>query len=386
MSVPLTPELLLQERFIDVRNVRAIFAGGGTGGHLFPAIAIAEELKALAPGSEILFVGTKEKIEARVVPEKGFRFRTIWISGFHRSMRLSNLLFPVKVCVSMMQAFSILKEFRPDVVIGTGGYVSGPMLYAATLNGIPTLIQEQNSYPGETTRFLAKRVNEVHLAFEQSKKHLTQARTVVVSGNPTRKDLGKPGVEESLRYFGLQVDGKMQTVLIFGGSLGAASINTAVMNHLDELLKKNIRIIWQTGNTTDDRFAILRKKYPGDRLWLNTFIDRMDYAYAASDLIVCRAGATTIAELTLLGKPALLVPYPRAAADHQTENARALAQAGAAVLVADNEINERLAATVLELLERTTLERMSSESKKLARPDAAHVIAEHVVRLAGEGR
>ncbi len=369
---------LLSERCI---NLRAIFAGGGTGGHLFPAIAIADELKVLAPSSEILFVGTKEKIEARVVPQKGYDFRTIWISGFHRSLKLSNLLFPVKVIVSMMQAFSIIKEFRPDVVIGTGGYVSGPMLFAATLKSIPTLIQEQNSFPGETTRFLSKRVNEVHVAFEESKKYLPQAQHVFVSGNPTRKDLGKAEREESLRYFGFRTDDRVQTVLIFGGSLGAASINDAVLNHIDELLANNIRVIWQTGKTTDSRLPALRVKYSADRLWINTFIDRMDYAYAASDLVVCRAGATTIAELTLLGKPAVLVPFPRAAADHQTKNAKTLEQAGAAIVITDHEFNERMMSIIHEVLNNNVLERMSAKSKKLAKPDAARVIAQRIMRL-----
>jgi UDP-N-acetylglucosamine--N-acetylmuramyl-(pentapeptide) pyrophosphoryl-undecaprenol N-acetylglucosamine transferase len=281
----------------------------------------------------------------------------------------------------MMQAFSIIKEFQPDVVIGTGGYVSGPMLFAATLKSIPTLIQEQNSFPGETTRFLSKRVNEVHIAFEESKKYLPHAKHVYVSGNPTRKELGKPGREGSLQYFGFRSEERVQTLLIFGGSLGAGSLNGGVLNHLDELLANDIRIIWQTGKTTDPRIIALRDKYSTDRLWINAFIDRMDYAYAASDLIICRAGATTIAELTLLGKPAILVPFPHAAADHQTKNAKTLEQAGAAVVVADHEFNERLMSVVRQVSNNNVLERMGAESKKLAKPDAANIIAKRILQL-----
>jgi UDP-N-acetylglucosamine--N-acetylmuramyl-(pentapeptide) pyrophosphoryl-undecaprenol N-acetylglucosamine transferase len=362
---------------------RVLFAGGGTGGHLFPALAIAGEVKTLRPDAEILFVGTKQKIEARVVPAQGFGFRTIWISGFHRSLRISNLLFPVKVIVAMMQAFSILREFRPDVAVGTGGYVSGPMLFASTLRHIPTLIQEQNSYPGETTRFLAKRVNEVHITFEQSRRFLPAGGPVFLSGNPTRGSLGRADGADALRYFGFTPDPAQRTLLVFGGSLGAAAINRAVERSLEELLRNDVRVIWQTGAADADAAAALRGKIGADRLWAGAFIDRMEYAYAASTLVLCRAGATTIAELTRLGKPAILVPYPRAAANHQVENARALVEAGAALMVGDDAIGERLAPMVLGLLNGRDLPAMSARSLALGKPDAAQVLARHVLRLAG---
>lgn len=363
--------------------IRVVFAGGGTGGHLFPALAIAGELRAMEPDAAILFVGTKRKIEARIVPEQGFRFRTIWISGFHRSLRVGNLLFPVKVIVAMIQAFSILNKFRPDVVVGTGGYVSGPMLFAATLKGIPTLIQEQNSYPGETTRFLAKRADEVHITFEESRRHLPKRGGIFLSGNPTRGSLDHVDAEAALGYFGFSNDPSMKTLLVFGGSLGAASINRSLERNLDELLRNGIRVIWQTGADDAAAAAGCRARHGAQRLWVGAFIDKMEYAYAASTLVLCRAGATTIAELTRLGKPAVLVPYPRAAANHQAENARTLVDAGAAVMVEDRAIGDQLVGTVLRLLNGGDLGRMSANGRTLGRPDAAKVLARRVMALSG---
>ena len=361
--------------------LRAIFAGGGTGGHLFPAIAIADEVRKQQSDANILFVGTKDKLEARVVPQKGYEFRSIWISGFRRSFTLNNFLFPCKVMVSIMQALSILKKFQPQVVIGTGGYVSGPVLYAATLLKIPTLIQEQNSYPGITTRMLASRVNEVHLTFAASKKFLRRNDNVFVSGNPTRNDLETAPRSEALSYFGFNAGEQRKTVLIFGGSLGAHSMNIAVMNSLDQLINNNLRVIWQTGKEDIAQAELSEKKYSAGNIWAGAFIERMDYAYAASDLVICRAGATTIAELVRLGKPAILVPYPHAAANHQVENARSLVDAGAAELINDDEVSEKLLQTTLTLLEEKRLQQMSIQSKTLGKPEAAKSVADRVVQL-----
>jgi UDP-N-acetylglucosamine--N-acetylmuramyl-(pentapeptide) pyrophosphoryl-undecaprenol N-acetylglucosamine transferase len=365
-----------------VAALRAIFAGGGTGGHLFPAIAIADELKMLQTDAAMLFVGTKGKIEARVVPQQGYEFRTIWISGFHRSFRIGNLLFPLKVIVSTMQAISIIKKFRPEVVIGTGGYVSGPALYAATLLKVPTLIQEQNSYPGVTTRLLAKRVNEVHLTFEQSRKYLQRKDNIFVTGNPTRHDLDNVNITDAIEYFGFDSKTANKTILIFGGSLGAHTINLAVMKNIEQLLKHNFSIIWQTGKEDAEEAQNIFSKYPSTQVWINSFINRMDYAYAISDLVVCRAGATTIAELTRLGKPAILVPYPSAAANHQVENAASLVECGAAELLYDNEVSEKLSATIMSLVHENRLKQMSEQSKNLGKPNAAREIALRVINLA----
>jgi UDP-N-acetylglucosamine--N-acetylmuramyl-(pentapeptide) pyrophosphoryl-undecaprenol N-acetylglucosamine transferase len=359
-----------------------MFAGGGTGGHLFPAIAIAEEIRRREPGAEILFVGTRQKIEARVVPGYGYGFRTIWISGFHRGLKLSNLTFPFKVIVSIMQAISIIRDFRPHVVVGTGGYVSGPVLRAAIMLKLPTLIQEQNSYPGVTTRVLARKVNEVHLTFESSRRHLRRTDNVFVTGNPTRRDLENVDRIAACTYFGFSPEARKKTLLVFGGSLGAHTINQAVKLGLDRLVQGELRIIWQTGVEDYPDAGRDAARYPRGTVWVSAFIDRMDYAYVLSDLVISRAGATTLAELTRLGKPSILVPYPHAAADHQTENARTLASQGAAELLTDREVSEKLVATVDALLSSGQLESMGTQSKKLGKPAAAGEIAQRVIHLA----
>ena len=365
-----------------MRSARFIFAGGGTGGHLFPAIAIAEELKKLDPRAEILFVGTKDKIEAQVVPNKGYAFRPIWISGFRRGVSIDNILFPLKAGVALMQAKSIITEFKPSVVVGTGGYVSGPVVFAATLFKLPTIIQEQNSYPGFTTRLLARRVSEVHITFEVTKQYLGRTESVYLSGNPTRSDLENVDITKAFNYFGFNQNDDRRTVLIFGGSLGATTINEAVDKNLDDIIKNKIRLIWQTGKANYAHSVQLSKKYPKTAIWVQPFIDRMDYAYAVSNLVVCRSGATTIAELTRLGKPAILVPYPHATANHQTDNAKALTDFGAAVMLNDNEVSDKLLHTVLSLFEDSRLKEMSERSKQLGKPDAGKIIAERVLLLA----
>ena len=362
--------------------LRAIFAGGGTGGHLFPGIAIADAIKQIVPGAEILFIGSKGRIEARIVPQRGYKFRSLWISGLRRGFRISNFLFPLKVVVSTMQALAIMREFKPDVVVGTGGYVSGPPLYAATLMRIPTLIHEGNSYPGITTRLLAKRVDEVHLTFDRTKNYLPTTQNVLITGNPTRDDLEGASLVDAYSYFGFRKSEEKKTVLIFGGSLGARSINEAVGKHIDQLLKSNLRVIWQTGEDYFESAKAVCANYPRDMVWVSPFIDRMDYAYAASDIVVCRAGAVTIAELTRLGKSAILIPYPHAAENHQVGNAKSLTEQGAAELLYDDQVGEKLPSVLLKMLDGSTLKKMSEQSKKLGRPDAARAIAERVMHLA----
>jgi len=365
-----------------VRPLRIIFAGGGTGGHLFPAIAIAEEIKRIKPHAEVLFIGTKSKIEARVIPQKGWAFRKVWISGFHRSLRIGNILFPLKVVVSFMQSAAIIRKFRPDAVVGTGGYVSGPVLRAAVLLGVPTVIQEGNSYPGVTTRMLAAKADEVHLTFESSKKYFRRSDNLFVTGNPTRSGLENVKRVEALAYFNFSEAPDTKTVLVFGGSLGAHTINRAVEKYIGRLIASGVRLIWQTGREDLEKALEVCAGYPPARLWAGAFIDRMDYAYALSDLVVSRAGATTVAELSRIGKPALLVPYPHAAANHQVENARALAEAGAAEIVLDNEINEKFLERVMAALEENCLKEMGERSKVLGKPEASRSIAESVIRLA----
>jgi UDP-N-acetylglucosamine--N-acetylmuramyl-(pentapeptide) pyrophosphoryl-undecaprenol N-acetylglucosamine transferase len=360
-------------------HMTVLFAGGGTGGHLFPALAIADEIVRTAPGSRCVFVGTKKKIEARIVPAKGYEFLTIWISGFHRRLTLDNALFPVKVAVSLVQSARILRRVKPDVVVGTGGYVCGPILYAASVMGIPVVIHESNSYPGVTTRMLARRAAEVMITFEETKKWLPAGVKALVMGNPTRAELDAAGRAESSASYGF--DPSMKTLLVFGGSLGAASINEALEACAKQLTADGgLQIIWQTGSYPgSERFKACESK----QVRVMEFIDAMSRAYAASDLVVCRSGATTLAELTRLGKPAILVPYPRAAANHQELNARALVDSGAAQMIADGELNATLAPAVRALMlndaERAL---MSRKSKALGRPAAGEEIARRIRALA----
>jgi len=355
-----------------------LLAGGGTGGHLFPALAIADEIKRLEPNATFLFLGTKGKIEARVVPQRGYAFRTIWISGFHRRLTIDNLLFPLKVIVSLIQSLFVIRQFKPDVVVGTGGYVCGPILFMASLLGIPTVIHESNSYPGVTTRLLAARVSTVFIAFEEARRWLKRSDNVILMGTPTRDALGTISRDAGAAAFELE-QGK-KTLLVFGGSLGAVSINNAVLASLDEWGQRGIQLIWQTGQGDYERIrsAIGSKT----AIWLGAFIDKMEYAFGAADLVVCRAGATTLAELTRVGKPAIVVPYPHAAGDHQTHNARSLANAGAATMITDQNLAKEFGPNVLALLESPArLAAMSAESKKLGRPAAGPEIAASIRRM-----
>jgi UDP-N-acetylglucosamine--N-acetylmuramyl-(pentapeptide) pyrophosphoryl-undecaprenol N-acetylglucosamine transferase len=369
---------------VQNRNIKYLFAGGGTGGHLFPALAIADEIQKLQPGADILFVGTKNKIEARIVPQKGYKFLTIWISGFQRNLRINNLLFPIKVLVAMIQSLIIIKSFKPDVVIGTGGYVCGPILYTASILGINTVIHESNSYPGFVTRLLASRMSKVFLTFDETKKFLKNASNQEVVGNPTRQILENVDRGEAIRFFRLDNDKK--TLLIFGGSLGSASINDGILKIVGNILNKNIQIIWQTGERDFERVKNEIERLNlgmSSGVWLCKFIDRMEFAYSAADVIVSRAGATTIAELTRIGKCAILIPYPNAAGDHQTVNAKTLADAGAALMLADNEIKDKIEQLFMRLFDDSNLlSVMNEKSKELGRPQAGINIARKIIEMA----
>ncbi len=355
-----------------------LVAGGGTGGHLFPALAIADEIKKLQPDAVFLFLGTKGKIEARVVPQRGYAFRTIWISGFHRRVTIDNLLFPLKVLVSLVQSFFVIRRFRPDVVVGTGGYVCGPVLLVASMMKIPTVIHESNSYPGVTTRLLATRATQIFIAFDEARRWLKRADHVTIAGTPTREILGTVSRSASREFF--RIDPNKKTLFVFGGSLGAASINNAVLETLDDLLDGGIQLIWQTGQGDFERVrAAIGYRSIG---WLGAFIDRMEYAFGAADLVVCRAGATTLAELTRVGKPAIVIPYPHAAGDHQTHNALSLAEAGAAVMIADANARQTLKTVSLGLLgDPARLENMGTASARLGKPEAGRTIAEAILEM-----
>jgi UDP-N-acetylglucosamine--N-acetylmuramyl-(pentapeptide) pyrophosphoryl-undecaprenol N-acetylglucosamine transferase len=364
---------------VQKENSRILIAAGGTGGHLFPAISIAEQIKQIEPAVEFLFVGAKGRIEERVIPEHGYPFRPLWISGFARGLKARNILVPLKILVALMQSIALIRTFKPHVAVGTGGFVTGPVLFAASLLHVPTLIQEQNSFPGFTTRRLARKVSEVHVGFEETTRFLKSARNVRVSGNPTRDTLGTIGKEKGVRFFNL--DPQKKTLFVFGGSHGASSINTAVLGFVEDLCGRGIQLIWQTGERDYEKIKSDVVSLAG--VHVEKFIEHMEYAYAAADLIVCRAGAITLAELTRVGKAAILVPYPHAAAGHQLLNARTLVDTGAAALVLDHELVPALRHAVFELLQDDRRrDEMARRSRSLGKPDAAKTIAEAVLRLA----
>ena len=362
------------------RPLTLVFAGGGTGGHLYPALAIADEIRRRHPDAVIVFVGTAGKIESRVVPARGYPLVTIWISGFRRRLSAGNMLFPLKLLVALLQSIILVWRKKPDVVIGTGGYVCGPVVAAAQMLGVRTLIQEQNSVPGATTRMLAVRADEVHIAFERTGGYLRRRDNLRLTGNPTRDALGGVTREEGARFFGL--DAEKKTLLVFGGSRGAATINAAMAPLAGSLAGEGIQIVWQTGDEDFEALGRTLGELP-ERVKMYPFIERMECAYAVCDLAICRAGATSLAELTRTGVPSILIPYPYAAADHQTENAKAMVEAGAGILMPDADAGTLLPQAVRGLInDRERLRSMGEAARLLGRPGAAGVLADAVERLA----
>jgi len=358
-------------------TLKIMIAAGGTGGHIFPALAIAEEIQSHFPTAQFLFVGTQNRMEARIVPQHGFPFATIWISGFRRGFYLSNIIFPLKVAVSLVQSYALLHRFSPDVVIGTGGFVCGPVLYVASVMKIPTVIHESNSYPGVTTRMLAQRATLVLLAFEQTKKWLRRTETSAVVGTPTRSSLGTVSHNDGCVHF--HFDPSKPTVLVMGGSQGAAGINSAVRANLDALLSNSVQLLWQTGERD---YEELKSFVKNSQVWIAPFISEMEYAYAAADVVVCRAGAITVAEVTRLGKAAIFVPFPAAAADHQRLNAQMLANAGAAVMIPELSLKDELLPNILRLIQNNDeRKRMEDECRKFGNPDATKDIVNKIFEV-----
>jgi UDP-N-acetylglucosamine--N-acetylmuramyl-(pentapeptide) pyrophosphoryl-undecaprenol N-acetylglucosamine transferase len=346
---------------------KVLFAGGGTGGHVYPALALAKEFS--LRGYTCSFVGTSNHIEARLVPEAAYDISFIWISGFQRSLKLSNLLFPIKLLVSLWQSYKILSKEKPKLVIGTGGYVSGPLVYMASKRGIPCLIQEQNSFPGITTKFLEKHVNEVHIAYNYARRFL-KSDAVFVSGNPVRHfNLAKPPQEK-----------RRLTVGIMGGSLGALSINRVIQSLL--LAGHPIKaaeLLWQTGKTSYNEFKDTEIEH-GE---ISEYITDMADFYASADIIICRAGAISLAELAMAGKAAIIIPYKYAAEDHQTHNANVFKNAGAAFVFADDtNLLKNVDTALVDLLSKDELRnKMAANSAKLATPNATKEIVDHGIKL-----
>jgi UDP-N-acetylglucosamine--N-acetylmuramyl-(pentapeptide) pyrophosphoryl-undecaprenol N-acetylglucosamine transferase len=319
------------------------------------------------------------------VPERGFRFLPISVAGFRRAFSPGTLVSAGKVVVALIQSFLVIKKEKPEVVVGTGGYVCGPPLFVAWLCRIPTLLQEQNSYPGVTTRLLARFATEVHLSFERTRRYLKRTDRVSVTGNPTREAIGT--VERAVAAARMGVDPNRFTLLVVGGSRGARSINDAICSALPVLEEMRLQVLWAAGKEEYERVlgTLPGAGGPGSLARVFPYIAEMEYAYGAADLAVCRAGATTIAELTRAGLPSVLVPYPFAAADHQTENARAMAEAGASVLIPDRDLAGRLVPELRALVnDRERLRAMAANARALAAPRAAALLAEAIFRLAGE--
>lgn len=356
---------------------RFLFAGGGTGGHLFPAVAVAERIRARLPESQILFIGTKNKIEGKVVPQLGFEFRSIWIKGFSRKISLENFLFPLKLVVSIVQSIAINMNFKPKVAIGSGGYVSGPAIFGSSLIGAKVILIEQNSYPGVTTRLLERFADEIHISFEETKQYLRKKEKVFLTGNPIRQNLHSMDKTEALEHFGFTQDKK--TLLILGGSLGARSINDAAASSITQLSDSNVQIIWQTGKIYYEDY----KKYASDNVLVMPFIENMNLAYSACDLLVSRAGATTIAEIVGLGIPSVIIPSPNVAENHQYYNAKSLADKDAALLIDDKAVKEILADTVTStIFNDGLLAKLKKNVSELSGKNAAEIIASNAINYA----
>ncbi len=368
---------------MNSENPRIIISGGGTGGHIYPAVAIANALREICPGAQVLFVGALGKMEMEKVPKAGYNIVGLPIIGLQRSLSLSNLLFPYKLARSLWMARQVIRQFDPHVAVGVGGFASGPLLQMASLAGIPTLIQEQNSYAGITNRLLSRKAARICVAYPGMEKFFPKEK-ILLTGNPVRKDIadisGKK--ETALAHFGLS--GSRKTLFVMGGSLGARSINESIENSLQFLTGQDIQVIWQTGKLFADRARqTIEQLRLGHLVKAFDFIYEMDLAYAAADAIVSRAGALSVSEICLAGKPAILVPYPYASEDHQTSNAQVLVSGQAALLVKDSDAGEQLGQKVAGLMENEKLRKTLSENcRSLGFPDAAVQIATEVLGLA----
>ncbi len=358
-------------------NLRVILSGGGTGGHIYPAIAIADEIKRRYPDAEILFVGAKDRMEMEKVPQAGYPIEGLWISGVDRSFSLRNFMFPFKLMSSLSRSRKIINKFNPDIVIGTGGFASGPLLRVAISKGIPTLIQEQNSIPGITNRILAKYANTICAAYEKVKEVFPAEKTII-TGNPVRQDLLEVNKlrDNALAHFNLSAEKK--TVLILGGSLGARRINRLIENDLKKFNDEDVQLIWQIGKLYYDEY----KKYDSMNVRAKEFINRMDYAYAAADVIISRAGAGSVSELCIVGKPVLFIPSPNVAENHQAKNALAVTDHDAALMITEDELTERFEPCFFSLLkDERRMHQFATNIKKLALPNATSDIVDEVEKL-----
>ena len=360
-----------------MKKPRFIISGGGTGGHIYPAVAIANELKSRFPEAEFLFVGAKDKMEMQKVPQAGYAIKGLWISGIQRKLTLDNAMFPLKLLLSMWNSFRIINSFKPDVVIGTGGFASGAVLKAASMLNIPTVIQEQNSYPGITNKLLAKKANKICVAYENLERFFPKDK-MILTGNPVRQDLiNEASKSEAISYF--KLDANKKTLLVLGGSLGARRINQLIEKELDFLLSQNIQIIWQCGKLYLNDYSKYNEK---ENVQVVAFIDRMDLVYAAADVVISRSGASSVSELCIVGKPTIFIPSPNVAEDHQTKNAKAISDKNGAILIKESELDAQFEKVFSDLISNESKQaELSQNIKKLAKPNATKDIVEEIIKL-----
>lgn len=365
---------------IENKHIKLIIAGGGTGGHIFPAVSIANATKQIRPDTDILFVGAKGKMEMEKVPKEGYKIIGLDIAGFNRSSLLKNITLPFKILKSFLQAKKILNEFKPDVVVGVGGFASFPILYMAQQKAISTVLQEQNSFAGKSNKILGRKATAICVAYDNMERFFPKEK-IVKTGNPVRQSIANNQIakEEGIRFFNLNKNKKI--IFAFGGSLGAKSINEALLHSFKNIVEENIQLIWQTGT----HFFNLAKEATEEfqnSIKVVEFIREMDYAYAAADIIISRAGASSISELSIVGKPVIFVPFPFASEDHQTFNAKALVNQNAALLIADNQAQNELVSKVISLIqdEQTCL-KLSKNIKQFAITNADKMIAEKLIEI-----
>ena len=359
------------------KKINILISGGGTGGHIYPAIAIANEIKQRYSNAEFLFVGAKDRMEMEKVPSAGYKIEGLWISGIQRRLTLDNLSFPFKLLSSIWKSKKIVKQFKPDVVIGTGGFASGPVLYVAASKGIPTLIQEQNSYPGITNKLLSKKATSICVAYDQLERFFPKEK-IIKTGNPVRQDLLTVDVKRNAGLDFFKLDKEKRTLLVIGGSLGARTINKLLASSVEWLVKENIQVIWQTGKLYIEEY----KKYNDfEGVQVQAFLNQMDLAYAAADFIISRAGASSISELCIVGKPTIFIPSPNVSEDHQTKNALSVVNNEAAILVKESELESFQSQFEALLKDASLQEKLSKNMKKLALPNATKNIVDQVVNL-----
>lgn len=358
-------------------KLKFILSGGGTGGHIYPAIAIANELKKRFPDAEFLFVGAKDKMEMQKVPQAGYPIKGLWIAGIQRKLTLQNALFPFKLLSSLWESRKILKSFKPDVVIGTGGFASGPLLNVANSLNIPTLIQEQNSYPGITNKLLSKKAAKICVAYENLERFFPKEK-MILTGNPVRQDLIEVATkrEEAIAFF--KLDPKKKTLLVLGGSLGARRINQLIEKELEGLVSQKVQIIWQCGKLYLEDYS----KYNSSQVQVVAFIERMDLVYAAADVVISRAGASSVSELCIVGKPVIFIPSPNVAEDHQTKNAQAIVDKKGAIMIKESALEDEFSIVLEALLKDEGKQHLLGDNiKKLALPQATIQIVDEIEKL-----